>query len=105
VQLEALIFLEIDRCADAAELRALEASLQEVLEEVRLAVGDFEPMKAKAQELLGWLDKAKLKVDKDELEEIKVFLSWLVNNHFTFLGYEEFTVASDAGGDYIAYDE
>ncbi|PAU52838.1 NAD-glutamate dehydrogenase [Pseudomonas indica] len=105
VQQEALMFLEIDRCANVGELRALESALQEVLEEVRLAVTDFQPMKAKAQELLAALDKSKLKVDADELAEVKVFLGWLLDNHFTFLGYEEFTVAEQPGGGHMVYDE
>ncbi|MES2817626.1 MAG: NAD-glutamate dehydrogenase [Pseudomonadota bacterium] len=105
-QLEALMFLEIDRCANPGELKALEKSLLEVLGEVRLAVSDFQPMKAKAQELLTWLDKAKLKVDAAELAEIKVFLAWLLDNNFTFLGYEEFTVSAEADGSgSIVYDE
>jgi len=105
VSQEALMYLEIDRCANVSELRTLEKVLQEVLEEVRLAVADFQPMKAKAQELLTWLDKAKLKVDAAELAEIKVFMSWMLDNHFTFLGYEEFTVVDEAGGGRMVYDE
>ncbi|TWC42836.1 glutamate dehydrogenase (NAD) [Pseudomonas sp. SJZ079] len=102
---EALIFLEIDRCASAGELRTLEKAVQEVFKEVRLSVADFQPMKAKAKELLAWLGKAKLKVEGAELDEIKVFLSWLLDDHFTFLGYEEFTVADAAEGGTVVYDE
>lgn len=78
VQQEALMYLEIDRCANAGELRTLEKALLEMLEEVRLAVADFAPMKARAEELLAWLDKAKLKVDGAELAEVKTFLAWLL---------------------------
>ncbi|WP_277372405.1 NAD-glutamate dehydrogenase [Pseudomonas sp. AA-38] len=102
---EALMFLEIDRCSSASELKTLERAIDEVFSDVRLAVTDFQPMKAKARELLAWLDRAKLKVDKSELEEIKVFLGWLLDNHFTFLGYEEFTVADNAEGGQLQYDE
>ncbi len=110
VQQEALMFLEIDRCANIGELKTLEKALQEVFVEVRLSVADFQPMKAKAQELLAWLDKVKpgqagLKVEAAELDEIKVFLNWLLDNHFTFLGYEEFTVADAADGGTVVYDE
>lgn len=102
---ESLIFMEIDRCASSGEMRALENSLLDVLGDVRLAVGDFEPMKAKVEELLAWLGKARLKVDKAELAEVKVFLEWLLDNHFTFLGYEEFTVRDETDGGAIHYDE
>ena len=30
--------------------------------------------------------------------EVKSFLEWLVGNHFTFLGYEEFVVRDEADG-------
>jgi glutamate dehydrogenase len=102
---EALMFLEIDRCSSAAELKTLEKSINEVFGDVRMSVADFQPMKAKARELLAWLDRAKLKVDKAELDEIKIYLNWLLDNHFTFLGYEEFTVAPTADGGSMVYDE
>ncbi|MDG9926846.1 MULTISPECIES: NAD-glutamate dehydrogenase [unclassified Pseudomonas] len=104
VQHEALMYLEIDRCASANELRALEKAIQEVLEEVRLAVADFGPMKARAEQLLAWLDKARLKVEPAELAEVKTFLGWLLDNHFTFLGYEEFTVVEEQDGGHLVYD-
>ncbi len=99
------MYLEIDRCAHAGELRALEKAILEVLGEVRVTVADFEPMKAKARELLTWLGKAKLKVPAEELKEVRSYLEWLLDNHFTFLGYEEFTVADEADGGRMVYDE
>ncbi|MET1080979.1 MAG: NAD-glutamate dehydrogenase [Pseudomonas sp.] len=104
-QQEALMFLEIDRSANLGELKSLEKTLLEVLAEVRLAVSDFQPMKTKAQELLSRLDKGRFKVDADELAEVKVFLAWLLDNNFTFLGYEEFRLNPDAAGGSIVYDE
>ncbi|MGF6694700.1 glutamate dehydrogenase [Metapseudomonas resinovorans] len=105
VHQESLMFLEIDRCANNGAMKTLEKALLEVLGEVRVAVADFKSMKAKAQELLAWLDKAKLKVDGEELKEVKVFMEWILDDHFTFLGYEEFTVADDANGGHLVYDE
>ena len=105
VQHEALMYLEIDRCANVGELRTLEKALLEVLAEVRLAVADFTPMKAKAEQLLAWLGKAKLKVDGAELAEVKTFLEYLLDNHFTFLGYEEFTLVDEKDGGHLVYDE
>ncbi|MDO9322507.1 MAG: NAD-glutamate dehydrogenase, partial [Pseudomonas sp.] len=102
---ESLIYLEIDRCANVGELRTLEKALQEVLDEVRQAVLDFPAMQARAQALLAGLDKGKAAVDSAELAEIKVFMSWLLDNHFTFLGYEEFSVVADQDGGRMVYDE
>ncbi|MCK8657963.1 NAD-glutamate dehydrogenase [Pseudomonas umsongensis] len=102
---ESLMYLEIDRCANNAELNVLAKELEQVLAEVRVAVGDFEPMKAKVQEILTNLDNSRFAVDADEKSEIKSFLEWLVGNHFTFLGYEEFVVSDEADGGHIVYDK
>ncbi|WP_236182203.1 MULTISPECIES: NAD-glutamate dehydrogenase [Pseudomonas] len=102
---ESLMYLEIDRCANAAELNVLSKELEQVLDEVRVAVADFEPMKAKVQEILTRLDHSAFAVDADEKNEIKSFLEWLVGNHFTFLGYEEFTVTDEPDGGHIKYDQ
>src|SRR5690606_19640202 len=77
----------------------------DVLGDVRLAVADFAPMRARAQQLLAGLDKARGKGAPAELEEVKTFLAWLLDNHFTFLGYEEFTVHEQAEGGCLVYDE
>ncbi len=106
---ESLMYLEIDRCANAAELNVLSRELEQVLAEVRVAVTDFEPMKAKVRELIEGIDNSQFAIAADEKSEIKSFLEWLglewlVNNHFTFLGYEEFVVQGDQNGGHIAYD-
>ncbi len=69
-----------------------------------MAVADFEPMKAKVQDLLAGIDASRFSIDGEEKAEIKNFLEWLVGNHFTFLGYEEFVVRDEADGGHIEYD-
>lgn len=102
---ESLMYLEIDRCASAADMSALARELEQVLVEVRVAVADFEPMKAKVREMLALVDQTPYAVDEEEKSEVKSFLNWLVDNHFTFLGYEEFVVSADAEGGQLSYDE
>ncbi|QAX81952.1 NAD-glutamate dehydrogenase [Candidatus Pseudomonas adelgestsugas] len=104
IQQESLIYLEIDRCANIAELNLLSKELEQVLGEVRVVVADFEPMKVKVQELLSNIDASQFSIDVEEKSEIKNFLAWLVDNHFTFLGYEEFIVRDDKDSGYIKYD-
>ena len=102
---ESLMYLEIDRCANAAELNLLARELEQVLAEVRVVVADFEPMKAKVRELLELIDHTAYAPAAAEKDEVKSFLQWLVSNHFTFLGYEEFVVKADAQGGQLEYDE
>ena len=101
---ESLIFIEIDRCASAAAMRELEQSLLGVLADVRLIVDDFAAMKDKAEQLHAWLGNLQ-HTDEGKLAEITDFMRWLADDHFTFLGYEEFSVTQQADGGRILYDE
>ncbi|MEE1883547.1 NAD-glutamate dehydrogenase [Pseudomonas soli] len=102
---ESLMYLEIDRCSNTAELNTLAMELEQVLAEVRGVVADFEPMKAKIRELLDLVEQNAFGPAQNDKAEVKSFLSWLLDNHFTFLGYEEFTVESDADGGHLVYDD
>jgi glutamate dehydrogenase len=89
---ETLIYAEIDRI-NIDEFADLDTRLREVLTEVRQIVTDFEPMKHQVDELLTRLDESATGIDSVELSEAKAFLSWLSDDHFTFLGYREFKIA------------
>lgn len=102
---ESLMYLEINRCATAAGLAGLATALLEVLGEVRATVADFEPMKARVHDMLALVDNSAWPVEGAEKAEVKIFLEWLVDNNFTFLGYEEFEVREDAQGAHLVYDE
>ncbi|HCP29524.1 MAG TPA: NAD-glutamate dehydrogenase, partial [Pseudomonas sp.] len=101
---ESLMYLEIDRCANAAELSVLAREIEQVLAEVRVAVDDFEPMKDKLREVVALVEQTPYGPAQHEKGEVKAFLEWLLDNHFTFLGYEEFTVQADQDGGQMVYD-
>ncbi|SDR80386.1 NAD-glutamate dehydrogenase [Pseudomonas oryzae] len=106
VRREALISLEIDRCASAGEQHMLAKALHEVLADVRLAVGDFAPMQARVRALLAELQPSCEAVHEHDCAEVGAFLEWMLDNHFTFLGYEEFSVESrEDGSGLLVYDE
>ncbi|WP_411384116.1 NAD-glutamate dehydrogenase [Pseudomonas sp. L7] len=102
---ESLMYLEIDRCANAAELTSLTCELELVLADVRVVVADFDPMKAKVRDLLALVGENAFGPAQNDKTEVQSFLTWLLDNHFTFLGYEEFVVESDAAGGSLVYDE
>ncbi|MBZ2168324.1 NAD-glutamate dehydrogenase [Marinobacter sp. F4216] len=97
-QYEAFIVLEIDRHSDPADLKVLEDVLQGVLEEVRIAVGDFPVVTNKVCEILDELNETKAGISDEEKDEARAFLNWLVEDHFTFLGYDEYDFAKDKSG-------
>jgi glutamate dehydrogenase len=73
----------------------MEQRLLKVLEEVRLAVQDWRAMRAKLQELLAELKQNPPKLPKAEIAEAVDFLSWLDDDHFTYLGYREYSFQGD----------
>ncbi|MBN7769567.1 NAD-glutamate dehydrogenase [Marinobacter daepoensis] len=95
---EAFIVLEIDRHSDPEDLRDLEQTLQQVLHEVRIAVGDFPVVKDKVSEIAKELDATTAGISEEGKEEARAFLSWLVEDHFTFLGYDEYDFVKDKQG-------
>ncbi|MGC8119356.1 NAD-glutamate dehydrogenase [Marinobacter sp. VGCF2001] len=95
---EAFIVLEIDRHSAREDLSDLEQALQQVLHEVRIAVSDFPVVKDKVSEILNELDATTAGISGEEKEEARAFLQWLVDDHFTFLGYDEYDFATDKQG-------
>ncbi|GEK46281.1 NAD-glutamate dehydrogenase [Bisbaumannia pacifica] len=95
---ESLIVIEIDRHSDPELLADIEAGLQEVLRDVRTAVGDFEPMRDQVRAALEELKATRPEqVDPADHQEAIAFLEWLLDDNFTFLGCDEYEVVSKKG--------
>ncbi|WP_100639480.1 NAD-glutamate dehydrogenase [Marinobacter salexigens] len=95
---EAFIVLEIARHSKPEDLKELEELLQTVLHEVRIAVSDFPVVTDKVKQIIKELDNTSAGVNSAQKEEAQAFLTWLVNDHFTFLGYDEYDFAKDKSG-------
>ncbi|MDO6440770.1 MULTISPECIES: NAD-glutamate dehydrogenase [unclassified Marinobacter] len=95
---EAFIVLEIDRHSSPEDLKDLEQTLQTVLHEVRIAVSDFPVVTDKVSQAIKELDNTTAGINSEQKEEAQAFLSWLMRDHFTFLGYDEYDFASDKSG-------
>ncbi|MGO2131415.1 MAG: NAD-glutamate dehydrogenase [Halomonas sp.] len=91
---ESLIAVEVDRRTDPSELEDIEASIADVLIDVRTAVSDFEPMVSKVQEVIDELrSHCPAQIDAQDHQEAIEFMEWLREDNFTFLGYDEYSVA------------
>ncbi len=86
---ESVIHAEVQRHTDEDELDELHGHLLRVLREVRAAVEDWQPMRRKALEIADELGADRRSTDAAEVKE---FLSWLADDHFTFLGYREYSL-------------
>ncbi|WP_432472769.1 NAD-glutamate dehydrogenase [Amphritea sp. HPY] len=92
---ESVIYIEVDRTSDDAELKAIQSSLMQVLEHVRSAVSDYPQMQARAETLLSQLSEKAGSGEQGDHKEVQAFLSWMLNNRFTFLGYDEVRIEGD----------
>ncbi|MBB72793.1 MAG: NAD-glutamate dehydrogenase [Legionellales bacterium] len=94
---EAPIFFEIDRITDADALEELRESILGILDDVRAAVVDWQDMSSKVHDIVNQLNDAPPPVEPTEIQESIDFLRWILNNHFTFLGYREYELMEENG--------
>jgi glutamate dehydrogenase len=93
--LESFIRVEIDRIIDPPRVVALQAGLESVLQDVRKAVEDWQPMLQRVQEVIGGLNNPLL--PSQQRSEAQQFLQWLTERNFTFLGYEKYETGTEHG--------
>ncbi|NJD31026.1 MAG: NAD-glutamate dehydrogenase [Gammaproteobacteria bacterium] len=91
--------IEVDRTSDAAMLADVRARIVTVLEDVALAVRDWQAMAAKAVSLAHGVAAGVPGLSRAECLEASAFLAWLAENHFTFLGYREYRLVRGASAD------
>ncbi|MFO1430335.1 MAG: NAD-glutamate dehydrogenase [Candidatus Competibacteraceae bacterium] len=95
---EAFMHFEVDRQSDPAFLESLGQALRRVLDDVRVAVEDWRPMRSRMLEITATLDSAGLPPPvRSELDEIEAFLHWTTDGNFTFLGYRDYDLLDQNG--------
>jgi glutamate dehydrogenase len=102
--LESWIAIEIDRAGDEARTQLIDG-LTRVLRDVRAAVEDWQPMRAKAAliaDRLGTMPHAREIRDLTQTQEL---LRWLERDNFTFLGYREYDLERAGDEDVLAPGE
>lgn len=78
----------------ASQIPKLERELKDTLKHVASAVKDYLPICQRAEDIKTALLKnaETLPVSEKELNESTAFIDWLLNNHFSFLGYEKYKI-------------
>ncbi|MGH8271868.1 MAG: NAD-glutamate dehydrogenase, partial [Gammaproteobacteria bacterium] len=99
---ESFIHLEVDRIGNPERLEQLASDVEGALADVNAAVSDWTRMRDRAEEIAYEMDPDHSPLDPEELEEGRLFLHWLVDNHFTFLGYREYRLETEGGHDVLA---
>ncbi|MEI2826180.1 MAG: NAD-glutamate dehydrogenase domain-containing protein [Dermatophilaceae bacterium] len=93
---ESWMHIEIDRVGDPAERASIAAELQGVLGDVRDAVDDWPKMRARCTDLAeGLRAHSPVGISADEVDQVVRFLTWLAADHFTFLGYRQYSLTDD----------
>jgi glutamate dehydrogenase len=90
---ESWIHVEIGRPGDRVGADQLAADLRRILEDVRVAVEDEAKMTAAASQLA-----SQLAGGTHQDETVADLLRWLVDEHFTFLGYREYDLVDCPDG-------
>ncbi|HUL57373.1 MAG TPA: hypothetical protein VLT60_10265, partial [Usitatibacter sp.] len=98
---ESLIHVEVDRETDPARLKALGQGILAVLADVRSAFEDWNAMRARMEAIVKPLDAPPAFLDKEETAEIRAFLAWAADHHFTFLGSRDYDLESVNGEDQL----
>src|SRR3546814_2865573 len=94
---ESVMHLEVDEQGSAEVRERIAATLAHVLREVRKTGADWRPMCDKVNDLVQVLKSNPPPVPQEETDEIIAFLRWMVDDHFTFLGYREYGFSQDRG--------
>ncbi len=92
VLVEATLYIELDKEPNVQKLTTIEENLRHILHDVELSVNDWEAMRTRLYDAIAELDKEEIPLDHEEIDEAKAFLHWLVNDHFTMLGYRDYSL-------------
>lgn len=87
---ESFIRIETSRLPETINEEELANNLTRMLVNVRHAVTDWAAMRSKINESIKELEDAPAGFKKEEVSEIRDFLSWLMDKNFVFLGYVEY---------------
>ncbi|MCZ6763176.1 MAG: NAD-glutamate dehydrogenase, partial [Gammaproteobacteria bacterium] len=96
---ESFLRIEIDRSAKEEDFAVLEQALLLNLGDVRNAVADWSTMRETALAIADELASASLPLSERVIDEGREMLRWMADDHFTFLGYREYTLAKGEDSD------
>ncbi len=93
--IEAWVHIEITKAPDQAARERLADKVGTVLDQVELVVQDWPKMCEKMRGCLQELEQNSPPYDPEDVAESQDFLRWLLNEHFTFLGYRDYELSKD----------
>ena len=89
---ESVMHFEVGRHLPAEQLPELEARIRVVLMDVQAAVRDFKAMTDRVPELVEAARASTARYARDEIEETELFLWWLLDGNYVFLGARDYVL-------------
>lgn len=103
---ESIIHAEMDPPVSDDEIEKLHKELDVVLNDVSIAVADWEAMRARLAGCIAQLEKSRLRDTKSEDQKEAIeFLKWLWDNRFAFLGVRRFDCTELDGETTLVHDK
>lgn len=99
-EVDTVFLIEVDRQSSKEAIETLKKELQAVMEEVTLAVTDWQAMRQKMLDVAAQLSDIKYPGQPAKLEETQRFLHWLAQDNFMLLGYRRYDLSA-VEGDHI----
>ena len=98
---ESWMHVEIDRIRDGDDPADIVEGVQRVLRDVREAVEDWDKMHTQVHQIVADLASEPPPLDAEEIRQASELLEWLSDEHFTFLGYREYSLEHDGEDDVL----
>ncbi|WP_100641451.1 NAD-glutamate dehydrogenase [Alteromonas facilis] len=95
---QTVLLIEIDRQNSQQAVKALTNELHSVVDEVFLAVTDWQPMRDKIDTVIDLIANGKAGISNTEVKkQALTFLEWLGDHNFTLMGYRYYQVKAIKG--------
>ncbi len=95
VGLEAFLHIEVDRQSEKARLSELKTELEKIIEHVHAVTEDWQEIRSTIERAGKQLKARPPHGMTKEVDESLVFLDWLLQGHFVFLGCREYELVDD----------
>src|SRR6266478_7842755 len=81
----------------SSDLRSLQAEIERSMRDVRAACADWPKMQSAARQAAEDLNSLGSRFDVLDITETQALLEWMLDRHFTFLGYREYRLQGTGG--------
>ncbi len=96
-QYESLVCVEFGPETNKAALKNLKTKLLQSLKDLKFAIQDWQNMRETMQNVAENIEALNSPLKTQYLHETQEFLQWLLDDHFIFLGYREYSLTKPKG--------